>query len=217
MLRTSLEVEDIDTILRAETGGHIPVDHCKPAENILEAYNNLFLAYYNLSPNICMNDISIALSQGELLIRLAEEYNSTNTIRPYIGHSLSQYRRDLYTSIARDPPRWLGISIPLQSAAIFTESIIHIVGCCPSWPWSTKRTCLSKDIRTFILHKAKKLNDKRLKVNQDLFLNTLTIQNKPVDVTEGTSNFESWMIAQIFRDWFCREGVYCTSFPFSSH
>lgn len=202
------EVEDIDTILSAEVGEDVSADKSKPATNLLQAYNNLFLAYYNLSPKLCIDDINIALSQGESLIRIAEGHNSINTIRAYVGHSLSQYRRELYTSIAKDPPRWLRISIPLQSTAIFTESIIHVVGCWPSWPWPTKRTCLSKDVRKFILYKAKKLDEKRLKVIQDLFLNTIIIKNKPVDLTEGTSNFESWMVAQIFRDWLCREGLY---------
>ncbi|KAI9791995.1 MAG: hypothetical protein M1816_003264 [Peltula sp. TS41687] len=201
----STDMADPNTILRADASKQKSIENSSPAEHVLEAYNNLFLSYYNISPKLCTDDINAALSQGELLTKIAEEYNSVSTIRAYVGHSLSQYRRELYTSIAKDPPRWLRISIPLQSTAIFTESIIHVVGCWPTWPWPTQRACLSKDIRKFILSKAKKLDEKRRKVNQDLFLNTITIENRAVDLTEGSSNFETWMVVQIFRDWLCGE------------
>lgn len=106
-------------------------------QEVLAAYHNLFLIIYSRPPIIDTEDISNALRQAELLIKIAGLYGSIQTIRPYLNNCMSQYGRDMYTAILADPPRWLHLSLYLESAPIFKEAIIHIVGRYPFWPSST--------------------------------------------------------------------------------
>jgi hypothetical protein len=107
------------------------------SQEVLAAYHNLFLIIYSRPPIIDTEDISNALRQAELLIKIAELYSSIQTIRPCLNNSMLQYGRDMYTAILADPPRWLRLSLCLESAPIFKEAIIHIVGRYPFWPSST--------------------------------------------------------------------------------
>jgi hypothetical protein len=107
------------------------------SQEVLAAYHNLFLIIYSRPPVIDKEDISNALRQAELLIKIAELYGSVSTIRPYLNNCIMQYGRDVYTAILADPPRWLRLSLYLESAPIFKEAMIHIVGRYPFWPSST--------------------------------------------------------------------------------
>jgi hypothetical protein len=107
------------------------------SQEVLAAYHNLFLIIYSRPPVIDTEDISNALRQAELLIKIAELYGSVSTIRPYLNNCMMQYGRDVYTAILADPPRWLRLSLYLESAPIFKEAVIHIVGRYPFWPSST--------------------------------------------------------------------------------
>ncbi|KAH6719837.1 hypothetical protein BKA61DRAFT_459699, partial [Leptodontidium sp. MPI-SDFR-AT-0119] len=108
-----------------------------PSTETLLAYNNLFLIYYSQAPAIDSQDIDIALQQSELLIKVARLYGSITLVRPYINSALMLFGRDLYMAVMADPPRWIQLSMYLESAPIFQEAIIHIVANHPYWPWPT--------------------------------------------------------------------------------
>lgn len=155
--------------------------------------------YYNRAPSISTTSISAALTQCESIISVATLYGSLNVVRPYLGNILSQFRHALFSAIAEDPPRWLKLSIPLESASIFSEALIHFVGCWPHCYWPTPAATIPKDMIDLITRKATRLDDLRREVDQELLTNSLSTEGaNPVTLA---SSPESWMVAQLFRDW----------------
>ena len=165
----------------------------------LSAYHSLFLMYYNRPPEVSTTNISVALSQCELLVYVATYYDSLSVVRPYLGNILSQFRHALYAAIAEDPPRWFRLSIPLESASIFTEALIHLAGCWPHWSWTTPALAICPNMVDLVKRKAKQLNDLRGEVDRELLTNSLSAEGGH-PVTFSTSP-ESWMVVQVFRDW----------------
>jgi hypothetical protein len=185
----------------------IDQEHKDPTEDdIFEAYNNLFLTYYNKTPEIDTNNIQKALSQFELLLNVAAYYGSLPTVRLHINGILNQCGRELYKAILQNPPRWLFVSIYLESVTIFNEALIHIVGNYPQWPWKTfPQSRLTPEILEVIKNKVDELQSLRAKVNESLFMSTLKVEGK--EVALGRANKEvldTWCTVQLWRDWFCR-------------
>lgn len=171
-----------------------------------EAYNNLFLIYYNKSPEIDTTNIQVALSQSELLVSLADYYGSLPTVRLHINYPLTKYGKELNRAILRNPARWLILSTYLENATIFQECIIHIVGNYPNWPWKTvPKNKLSAEVLTLIQRKAAELQTLRFKVNEELFSSTLMIEGKEVVLgSDNKTTVDTWCTVQIWRDWLCR-------------
>lgn len=165
----------------------------------LAAYNDLFLMYYNRAPSVSTTSINAALTQCEVIVSIATFYGSLNVVRPYLGNIVSQFRHVLFAAIAEDPPRWFNLSIPLETGSIFSEALIHLVGCWPSWAWPTPMTTIASDMTELIKKKAKRLSDLRREVDQELLTNSLSAEEgNPVAFASFP---ESWMVAQVFRDW----------------
>ncbi|KAH0537374.1 hypothetical protein FGG08_005816 [Glutinoglossum americanum] len=167
----------------------------------LEAYNNLFLTFYNIAPQIATSDISRALTQCDALVRLAELYDCLNIVRPYLSNVLLQYRGDLYKAIAKDPPRWLLISIPIQSGPIFAEAAIHCIGCWPEWPWTTHWGCLTHNVLVLIRDKASDLRRSRAETESNLFVNTIRVEGRGCSLAGKTPRYDTWMVVSVFRAW----------------
>ncbi|OCL14767.1 hypothetical protein AOQ84DRAFT_402045, partial [Glonium stellatum] len=165
------------------------------------AYSSLFRAYYNLPPDITTTNVQLALSQSELLIEVAQIYDSVHIIRAHIGNIFSQFRQKLNIAIKDNPPRWLKLSIALESPAIFTEALIHLVGSHPAWPWRTKSVTIPQNVLKVIKEKADHLNELCAEAERDLFLNTIEAADGGPTTIEN--DFEGWCTVQVFRDWYC--------------
>lgn len=189
-----------ETVIKFE--GRAQSAHRKASHiDILLAYTSLFRAYYNLSPDITTTNIQLALVQSEFLIEVAQIYDSVHLIRPHIGNIFSQFRQKLYIAIKDDPPRWLRLSITLESPSIFAEALIHLVGSHPAWPWRTRNHTIPESVLKVIKKKADDLNELCAEVERDLFLNS--IQAAGGGPTTIEKDFEGWCIVQVFRDWYC--------------
>jgi hypothetical protein len=178
----------------------------------LEAYNNLFLVLYSQGPQISTANIRIALGQCEALVRLAELYGCLNIVCVYICTILHQYRNQLYKAIAKDPPRWLLISIPIQSGPIFAEAAIHCIGCWPHWPWKTSWGFIPSKALALIKLKALELYRLRADTERNLFLNTISLGTRSATLSGNNDHhFDTWMVISVFRNWLataiqeCRE------------
>lgn len=155
--------------------------------------------YYNRAPSISTTSISAALIQCEVIVSIATFYGSLHVVRPYLGNILSQFRHGLFAAIAEDPPRWLNLSVSLESASIFSEALIHFVGCWPHCYWPTSAATIAQGMTDLITQKAKRLSDLRRGVDQELLTNSLSTEGgEPVSLSASP---ESWMVAQVFRDW----------------
>jgi len=172
----------------------------------LQAYHNMFLVFYDKSPEIDAKNIEQALFQVELLLNIARHYGSVAAVRGSINGILTLYGRELCKAIQRDPPRWLYVSLLLQSAFIFKEAIIHIVGNLPHWPWETiPQSYFKPEIQRILSKKVMELQFMRWKINDSLFMSTLLVDGKEVRLNKNNKSvLNTWVTVQLWRDWFCR-------------
>jgi hypothetical protein len=180
--------------------------HDLDLEDTFAAYNNLFLAYYNLPLVIDTDNISFALHKAEMLLNISEFYGSTHVVRPLLKTILHEYGRELYKAILRDPPRWLFLAIRLECAPIFREAVIHIVGNHPHWPSELiPRNKFDTETLNFLDKKVDDLQSMRAKVNEALFMSTLLVDGKEVCLNKANKSvLDTWVTVQLWRDWFCR-------------
>jgi hypothetical protein len=174
-----------------------PLPATGPPIELCEAYNNLFLIFYSKPPIISTTSISVALKQCEDLISVAKPLRSLSVIRPYLGNAIGRFGKQLYLAIVAEPFRWLEVSMILESAVIFKEALIHIVGKYVSGPDGQINlpSVIPQFVRDLIIFKVRYLDQQRMNVNSK------TVTFSFVD----TSIFATWLVVQIWRDWFCRE------------
>ncbi|KAH6681739.1 hypothetical protein B0J14DRAFT_222039 [Halenospora varia] len=173
----------------------------------LETYNSLFLVFYNKPPTISTTDINTALQQSEGLAKLAEHLECVSLVRHHLSNTLLSYGRELYKAILQDPPRWLLLSIYLESAPIFREAIIHIVGMHPIWPWSetATRDYFKPDILALIDRKALYLKTLKAEINSKLFCSSITVDGKEVRLSKSNkATFDTFFVVSLWRDWFVK-------------
>ncbi|KAF2257785.1 hypothetical protein CC78DRAFT_178990 [Lojkania enalia] len=156
-------------------------------------YRQLFGLFYNITLPMPI-DIGLALVQSEGLVMVAIELQCLPLLRPHLSRTLAGFRQKLFLSIKRDPARWILLAMPLQDDSIFTECLVHLVGTYPAWPWPTRRTGIPSEVRQFIAHKAKELNQLCLEVDRDLLL--ITIENPKGDVVTPaeSEDQETWIL-----------------------
>ncbi|KAH7360710.1 hypothetical protein BKA65DRAFT_577641 [Rhexocercosporidium sp. MPI-PUGE-AT-0058] len=177
-------------------------DTDKPSAELLLAYNNLFLIYYGRHPVIDNQDIGVALQQTELLIEVARVYGSVLLIRPFVNSALMLFGRELYMAVMADPPRWIQLSVYLESAPIFQEALLHIVANHPYWPWPTLQLDeLFDSVLDLIVQKTNVFVKLKEDVNRSLFSNVIRgveVFSRPMD----KDSFDAWFVEQYWRDWF---------------
>ncbi|KAH8595818.1 hypothetical protein B0O99DRAFT_671818 [Bisporella sp. PMI_857] len=185
----------MECLLRKTSAG-VPVEIC-------EAYNNLFLMFYNMDPELDMESIDIALRQAQLLTKAAYALDCLGLVLGPVTEHLYSFGRKMYEAILRDPPVWLSFSMLLGSALIFKEAIIHMVGQYPNWPWtSVKETDLCEEVRELIRKKADHLAYIKRRVDTALSGNTIAIDGQQINTTSlSSSNFNTWVVVTYWRDW----------------
>ncbi|KAE8451176.1 hypothetical protein EG329_004340 [Mollisiaceae sp. DMI_Dod_QoI] len=184
----------------------LPTKPTGPSERLLEAYDNLFRIFYCKDPIIDANDIQVALEQVELLVKIAGIYESLHAVRPYVNNCLYSFGRKLFQVIARDPPRWLKLSVLISSPTIFRECIIHIVGAHPNWPsTSTLREELDTTTVMLIEKKIDELRTLKHSIDRTLFLSSIVVDGKEVYLDrDNESTRNTWFVVQVWRDWYTR-------------
>ncbi|TGO62787.1 hypothetical protein BCON_0017g00280 [Botryotinia convoluta] len=189
-----------------------PIDQQAVIDNlrVLDAYHSLFLCCYGWFPTISTTDMSTAMTQVSMLVKIATLYNSLKIVRPYIVASLFSHGRNLYSVIREDPPRFLILASKLHCTLIFKEALIHIVGQYPSWPWLTKENRMGPDLGRVIQKKFDDLQDMRFKINDALFQSCLVKEKVRVSINNlDKSTFDMWIIVQIWHDWFSQQLRQC--------
>jgi len=175
-------------------------------ELFLEAYNNLFLVYYSQTPKFDATDINKAVRQTEMLILIAQSYGSVPMIRPYLNNAILQYGREVYKAILTDPPRWLFLSLYLESTPIFKEAIVHIVGNYPNWKSATVDEAeFPQDVRDLIQAKIGDLHNLKSDIDKALCMSSISIDGQSATLnTNDKSTHNTWLVVQYWRDWFSR-------------
>ncbi|KAF7879505.1 hypothetical protein EAF04_000701 [Stromatinia cepivora] len=189
-----------------------------PHPDVLETYHSLFLCYYNCPPAISTADVSNAMRQSNLLIKVATLYDSLKIVRPHIIASLLSQGRDLYSAIRQDPPRFLILAAKLQCTPIFKEAFVHIVGQFPSWPWPTPQDRVDPTLGKFIEKKTDDLQKKKHKVTDALFQSCLVKDGVRVSINNlEKTTFDLWVMVQIWHDWFSQQLHKCAHARLHEH
>lgn len=168
-------------------------------------YFQVLASFYNIPPRLSTTSVGTALTQSERLTALATSLACTHLIQPHLANALGTYHQELYLNIARNPPRWLVLSLTLKNRAIYTECMIHLVGAHPRKPWPKPATPIPDAIQHLIAQKAQDLTQLRLTTERILLLLTLQVidpktrQKRALNPREPSER-ESWLALQIFRD-----------------
>ena len=174
----------------------------KRYKGFVEAHHHLFRIYYHYLPQLHSTDAGQALLQCEKIVTLASIYRCLNIVRPYLGSILLQFHRDLYIAIARDPPRWLNLSVALESGPLFTEALIHCAGCWPLCEWPTSSSSLSPPTIKVVESKAKWLADLRSKINLELLVDShkIPLEGEQHVREKLLSIYHTLLSEQIYKD-----------------
>lgn len=144
------------------------------------------------------------------MLRVAGQFESLDIIRPYATFHLLDFGKVLFKSVQKDPPRWLQLSLSLQSAPIFQEAMVHIVGQHDDhfdneWPWtSINIDAFQPSIRKLIKDKATENKAIRQEVDIELYSNNIVYKGKPLTLIPGRTeeSRDAWFVVQYWRDWF---------------
>ena len=164
------------------------------------AYRDFLNAVHTHSLHLETSNIQDSLAQIEALVEVASYFEALPAIRIYPSLALTEQPHNLYHAIAQDPVRWLNLSVRLESRAIFSESLIHVVGGFPDMDWPT--TCFEAvdETKEIICTKAKELRDWTTEIERELLMNSLEKRRTGAVVTPedlpGT-----WLIVSLYRQW----------------
>ena len=209
-----IEAQDSSTIKQEEKGTAegiegLPKGVFSAGPNVSkfkDTFKSLFAAFYDEPLRIADNDIRAALEQSEDLVKVATTLHAVPAIRAQVSNVLQEYRQKMYVAIKDDPPRWLNLALALECAPIFSEAIIHIIGCWPDWLWDTPKETLAPALIKLADQKAKLLEAQRLQVDRKLLVNSIIFgeddRERPASLKETP---DAWLAVGVFRDWLVKE------------
>jgi hypothetical protein len=172
---------------------------------IVDMYNQVFSAFYNVAINIPTANIAASINHSEQLTKIADGLGCLENLpnlTSQMNATLFQHRHTLFRAIKNDPARWLLLSLSLKNESIYKESLIHMCGAHPCWPWPTLRSSLPEGIRHLITTKSSKLNQRCAEVERELLLLTIHVgrgTNNHAVSPLTNSEFDTWFIVSMFR------------------
>ncbi|KZM19510.1 hypothetical protein ST47_g9423 [Ascochyta rabiei] len=172
----------------------------KIIQDDIVVYEQVFGSFYNIAPRIEATNVKTATSQAKALVKIAQDLGCIHLISSHVGNALLQHRQSLYKAILDDPPRYLLLASALENEFIYAESLIHLIGAHPCWPWPTKQSALPDTIRQLIVKKSRELDMQVLETERELLLLTITTKRGIPYSAESHSQFDTWFVVQMFRD-----------------
>ena len=155
------------------------------------------------SPRVSGKGINLALQQAENILSIAKGYGSLAIVRGPVSHQLSEFSRDLWHGISQDPPRWLNLSIRLESKLIFDEALIHCAGGFPNYKWPTSLTELLPVARSVVTKKAARLSFLRSKTDIQLCTHVTIPEDESEEEIYGL--LETKMLIYFYHEWLAAE------------
>ncbi|RDW72459.1 uncharacterized protein DSM5745_07631 [Aspergillus mulundensis] len=166
-------------------------------------WSNLFKIFYDIPALLDNNGLDSILENCQALVDLAEELQSSDVVCPAISTTLLGFDQQLYRLIAQDPISWVKLAVRMQSAPIFQESMVHLIG---KWGLLEERDreTLPKSIRTLCTQKLHDLNGikKIVELRITKRLPRLRSDNPHYQETR-TSNVFGWMALSFCQQWLC--------------
>ncbi|KAL4788647.1 hypothetical protein BJX76DRAFT_315315 [Aspergillus varians] len=164
-------------------------------------WSNIFRIFYNLPPILDTDGHGSILENSQALVEKAEELQSTDIASCAIHTTLLSFDQELYRSIAQDPTSWVKLAVRIQSAPIFQESMIHLVG---KWGFLEvkDRESLPKNIRTLCNRKIHDLDVIKKSVELQIVTHLPCPRSDSARYRE-TNNVFGWMALTFYQQWLC--------------
>lgn len=172
-------------------------------DDVLDAYDNLFLIFYNHSPRLDSRELSTAYVQCKLLLALASHYACLPVVAPRVDHHLLRFHRHLWPQVAKYPASYLKLAYTARSRAIFSEALIHVVGQWPSAAGQFRRGDVDGSLVDLIEDKVDDLEE--LKARVDLKLFRLSLTTSRGERVTPTTSMADWLVVSLFRHWLAEQ------------
>jgi hypothetical protein len=176
----------------------------QPHAAIVEIYNQIFGSFYSVPVTIPTTTFSDTLTTCESLVKIASGLKCMPLIAPSVTSALLSHHRILFKNISQDPARYLLLALPLRSTALFTDSLTHIIGAHPSWPWPTPRSVLPPTILSLVVAKSAQLDRMCVETERELLLLTIEMAKSGPVQPQHYNHFDTWFVVQLFRDTLAR-------------
>lgn len=177
-----------------------PVEQSEHAD-VLTAYDNLFLSFYNHAPLLSTDNIATAYVDSKLLISIASLYGAIDATGPRIDYHLLQFGSRLWKQIAKYPPSYLKLGYLARSRAIFSEALVHVVGAWPAGQAQLRRGIpgVEDAVVELIEDKVDELEEVKLRTGVKLFrINLTTGRGERVSPSNA---YVDWLALSLFRQW----------------
>ncbi|KAI9717572.1 MAG: hypothetical protein M1812_004713 [Candelaria pacifica] len=201
-----LKVVDVDSNGRSFGNLNLPENgNGKVPNPAYMAYENLFKAYYNTTPDI--NELSIAtvLNDCMALVDVAEYLGSISIIQQTVDICLLRQGQVLFRSIAANALAWSDLAYRVRSPTILTEAVIHLVGQWNAIPLEG-RSGLNPEVLKLCEAKVAELDNIKMAIELRVFGHyPLSVQRSPDDNNGRqaySGNIYMWMCMSLFRQWF---------------
>ncbi|KAL4872455.1 hypothetical protein BDV12DRAFT_162231 [Aspergillus spectabilis] len=168
-------------------------------------WSNIFKIFYNLPPVLDDDGYDSILGNCQALVELGEELHSSDVVSRAIQTTLFGFDQQLYQLIAQDPASWVKLAVRIQSAPIFQESMIHLVG---KWGLieEKERESLPKTIRDLCNQKLHDLNAIKITIERQIVNHVPRPRSDSVRSRE-TNNVFVWMALTFYQQWLCQSFV----------
>lgn len=174
-------------------------------QRFIENFDILLRAIYYTPPKIDYKNIDTALEQAESLLQLAATFGCLPVVQAHVAVSILGFQRELYETIARDPPRWLRLSLQLHSPPIFKEAVLHIVGNYPKWRDATCEAISTfSNVIEYIDCKINLFIAVKNKIDQELLSdNHWCVDNEQLTLFNAEEpTYNTYLINMAWKDWF---------------
>ncbi|KAI9372566.1 hypothetical protein BJX61DRAFT_542586 [Aspergillus egyptiacus] len=167
-------------------------------------WSNIFKICYNQDPNLDDGGYASILENCIALAEVGEEMEASIFVLQAIRTTLLGFDQQLYRLISEDPVSWVKLAVRIQSAPIFQESMVHLVG---------KWGLLEDQDRDSLPKSIKDLCNKKL---EDLELTKKAVELKIVNLPRprsdkhrqrGRNVIFAWMALNFYQQWLCESFV----------
>lgn len=208
------EIQDsVDAQLHVEEP--IKEENPERVEDILRPKLTLFMLELRPLPGLSELRITDITSVCDDALAQPADYQLPNQVDVVLRDALMAHGQKLYAAVACDPAKWLNYAVLLRSEPIFTEAMIHLIGCWPVWRWPTKKTEIPRAILRIIEKKSIKLREHCRTTDHALFLSTITIATSNPKREEGAveefgpvrlkTDSDAWLVVAKWREWFSKQ------------
>ncbi|KAF8475937.1 hypothetical protein BDZ91DRAFT_778987 [Kalaharituber pfeilii] len=163
------------------------------------AYENLFLIYYNFTPTYIYNSKTPSEQCFFRLVELAQKYGSLRAVSTRLDHDLLALGDTLWLHIFWDPVSWLAVSLQIRSQAIFKEATIHIIGRGQVISHLPKLQSINVPKRVIIMMQQKYNQIVRLGHVTERQLRAINYPGDPTPYNHDSGDATNWLALSLFR------------------